>query len=82
MLRAFETPARLNAAPDGANLIGVPKVVVLENPPGVGEVTAVGNPSSTGMVIVVSIWRSPGVGLWASKIPPWASDNPRVYSAI
>ena len=63
MLRTFETPARLNAAPDGASLIGVPKVVPLENPPGVGEVMAVGNPSSTGIVMVVSIWRSPGVGL-------------------
>lgn len=51
VLRTFETPGRLKAAPDGASFIGVPKEGALENPPGDGEVRAVGNPSST----VVSI---------------------------
>lgn len=63
MLRTFGTPARLNAAPDGASLIGVPKAGVFENPPVDGELIVVGNPSSTDMGMVVSTWMSVGVVL-------------------
>lgn len=36
-MRTLGIPARLKAAPDGANLIGVPKEGAFENPPGDGE---------------------------------------------
>ena len=81
VLRTLGTPARLNAAPDGASLIGVPKACAPENPPGDGELIVAENPSSTDMDAVVSAWRSPRVGLWMSKIPPRISDDPRVVSA-
>ena len=80
VLRTLGMPARLKAAPDGASLIGVPKAGAFENPPGDGELIVAGNPSSTD-IIPVSTWRSPGVGLWTSKIPPRVSDHPRVDSA-
>jgi len=54
VLRTFEVPARLKAAPGGASLIGVPKVGAFENPPGDGELMAVGNPSSIDMGTPVS----------------------------
>jgi hypothetical protein len=52
VLRTLGTPGRLKAAPDGASFIGVPNPGAFENPPGDGEVIAVGNPSSidTGVV--------------------------------
>ena len=53
-LRAFETPARLKAAPGGASCIGVPKAGAFENVPCDGELIGVGNPSSTGMGTAVS----------------------------
>jgi len=79
VLRTLGTPARLNAAPDGASLIGVPNACAFENPPGDGELIVAGNPSSTDMA--VSTWRSPRVGLWTSKIPPRINDDPRAVSA-
>lgn len=54
VLRTFEGPARLKAAPGGASLIGVPKVGAFENPPDEGELIVVGNPSSTDMDTPVS----------------------------
>jgi len=54
VLRTLEVPARLKAAPGGANLIGVPKVGALENPPDDGELIIVGNPSSIDMDTPVS----------------------------
>ena len=54
VLRTLEVPARLKAAPGGANLIGVPKVGAFENPPGDGELRVAGNPSSTDMGMPVS----------------------------
>jgi len=89
VLRTLGTPARLKAAPDGASLIGVPKAGAFENPPGDGELAVAGNPSSTDMGIVMSAsvvvrlsaWGSPRVGLRLSKTPPRVSDHPRVDSA-
>ena len=54
VLRTFEVPARLKAAPGGASLIGVPKEGALENPPDDGELIVVGNPSSIDMDTPVS----------------------------
>jgi len=54
VLRTLGTPARLKAAPGGANLIGVPKEGAFENPPGDGELIVAGNPSSTDMGTAVS----------------------------
>lgn len=81
MLPTLETPGRLKAAPGGASRIGVPKAGAFWNPPDDGELTVVGNPSSTDMGVPVSTWRSFGVWLCASKIPPRVNDDPRVDSA-
>jgi hypothetical protein len=55
VLRTLETPTRLKAAPGGASRIGVPKAGAFEYAPGDGEFIVVGNPSSTGMDMAVSV---------------------------